>query len=208
MNSYSEILKHLPEVHRRPVADVDTCRLIAKAKAMTRRGYQHCEKSLEALEKYMQGYGILLSGGVGVGKTYFFQTVNPEPIEVLSFNQCYLWKFDKLDEWLERHASQEIVLDDIGWNREEGNNYGTRFEALQVALDARLSGCQARTHITTNCTNDELIERFDAHLVDRIYQCCSCFVFPQRESFREARPNEIYLRNQEYNIKYRGDEGL
>lgn len=168
-----------------------------KASAMQRRGYVHTEASLDALMAYLQGYGVLLSGGIGVGKTFFFKTVNAEPIAVLSFNQCNLWKFDKLDEWLAAHRGEEVVLDDIGWDASQGNNYGTRFEVLQVVLDNRL-GCPARTHVTTNCTNEELIAKYDAHLIDRIYQLCKCFVMPPAESRREAQVNEVYLRNRAY----------
>ena len=140
-----------------------------------------------------------LSGGMGIGKTFFFQTLNPEPMPVLSFNQCFLWKYEDLGEWLDSLASRDIVLDDIGWETGRASNFGTRFDTLQVVLDARLRAGRARTHITTNCTNDELVEKYDPHVVDRIYECCKCFVLPPAESKREALVDYTYLRNAEYN---------
>lgn len=193
---YGEILKGLVRYHAKPPPQVDKATLAAKAQAMMKRGYQHDEKTLEVLNAYMQGYGILLSGGVGIGKTYFFETVNPNPITRLSFNVCGLWKFDTVSDFLDDTMGQEIVLDDIGWQG-QGRNYGQSFETLQVVLDARL-GSPCRTHVTTNCTNDELCERFDGHLVDRLYQMCKCFALPNRESRREAKVNWTYLRNREY----------
>jgi len=198
---YESILKGLrtrPTLGRTPLHIVTEEELERKAFAMQRRGYVHNEHTLKALTAYLNGYGILLSGGIGVGKTCFFERVNPEPISFLSFNRCHLWKYDKLEEWLEDHRNEEVVLDDIGYDTEKASNYGLKFEALQVALDYRLTESEARTHITTNMTNDELIARYDPHLVDRIYQLCRCFALPPQESRREAEPNAYYIRNTNY----------
>lgn len=196
---YAKVLKELSLYHRKAPPAVTQEQLAAKAQAMARRGYVHTEASLKALEAYLQGYGVLLSGGMGIGKTFFFQTLNPEPLPVLSFNQCFLWKYEDLGEWLDNFAGRDIVLDDIGWETGRASNYGTRFDTLQVVLDARLRVGRARTHITTNCTNDELVEKYDPHVVDRIYECCKCFVLPPAESKREALVDYAYLRNAEYN---------
>lgn len=206
MTDFASVLSALPTFAPKQPLTIGRDALVAKATAMARRGYVHSATSLEALEAYLQGYGILLSGGLGVGKTLFFKVVNPEPIPVLSFNRCHLYKYDQLEKFLDETAGGELVLDDIGWNVESANNYGTRFETLQVVLDYRLTETAARTHVTTNCTNDELIGRFDAHLIDRIYQLCKCFVFPPAESRREAKPNLNYVRNAEYNRKMGREE--
>lgn len=206
MMDYNELLKEIPVYRRRQAPPVTRESLVAKAAAMARRGYIHNATTLEALEAYLQGYGVLLSGGMGIGKTFFFNVLNPEPLPVLSFNQCFLWKYEQLEEWLDRHIAQEIVLDDIGWESGRASNYGTRFDTLQVVLDARLCH-SARTHITTNCTNDELVEKYDPHVVDRIYECCKCFALPSAESQREAKVDYAYLRNIEYN-RHNGKEQL
>ena len=83
----------------------------------------------------------------------------------------------------------------------------SNLDALQVVLDARLRVGRARTHITTNCTNDELVEKYDPHVVDRIYECCKCFVLPNAESKRDALVDWTYLRTAENNRKY-GEEKL
>lgn len=181
---YKKILKSLPIVTRKPPRQISQAELTEKAKAMTKRGYIHTEETLRVLEAYMQGYGILLSGGCGIGKTRFFECVNPTPIMPLSFNVCHLWKYEELDTFLTATRSEELLLDDVGWHS-EASNYGQKFETLQIVLDRRLS-CRVPTHITTNLTNDELCERFDGHIVDRIYQLCQCFALEPRESRREA----------------------
>lgn len=203
---YAELLKDIPVFHRKAPPPVMRKQLEAKAAAMARRGYIHNATTLAALEAYLQGYGILLSGGMGIGKTFFFNVLNPEPMPILSFNQCFLWKYEELEEWLDRNIAREIVLDDIGWESGRASNYGTRFDTLQVVLDSRL--CRSvRTHITTNCTNDELVEKYDPHVVDRIYECCKCFALPSAESRREAKVDYTWLRNTEYN-RQNGKEEL
>lgn len=172
--------------------------LLDKARAMMKRGYVHTPDTLRVLEAYMQGYGILLSGGLGIGKSFFFEVVNPEPVAVLSFNRCHLWKYDQLEKWLDDHTGVEVVLDDIGWDADKANNFGTKYEVLQVVLDHRLTESGCRTHITTNLSNDELVAKYDGHLVDRVYQLCKCFALPPRQSLREPQPDQIYLKNNEY----------
>lgn len=205
---FATILSEIPHYTRKAPPPVTAEMLKRKAAAMASRGYIHSETSLKALSAYMHGYGVLLSGGMGIGKTMFFATVNPQPIAMLPFSRCYLWKTDTLDEWLDEHQCDEIVLDDLGIAAARGSNYGVQFDCLQYVLDQRLSDARARTHVTTNCTNEELIERFDARSVDRLYQLCKCFALPEKESRREATVDWRYLKNLEYARTVRGEENL
>lgn len=193
-----DVLGALPLLKARQPKPVTREELLAKATAMARRGYVHNADTLKVLETYLQGFGILLSGGVGIGKTYFFKKVNPEPLAVLSFNVAHLWKYEQLADWLDEHRYEEIVLDDIGWDADKATNYGQRFETLQVALDDRLNRSTYRTHITTNLTNDELLVKYDVHLVDRVYELCKCFALASMDSRREATPNGQYFRDNKY----------
>ncbi len=61
------------------------------------------------------------------------------------------------------------------------------FDALLMILNMRdPARCRFRTHFTTNLTNDELVENFDARVVDRIYGLAKCFRIETEESRREA----------------------
>lgn len=205
---FKTLLTEIPKYHRKEPPAVTLDALKRKATAMASRGYVHSETTLKALSAYMHGYGVLLSGGMGIGKTMFFATVNPQPIAMLPFSRCYLWKTDALDEWLAEHQHEEIVLDDLGIASSRGSNYGVQFDCLQYVLDQRLSDARARTHVTTNCTNEELIERFDARSVDRLYQLCKCFALPPTESRREATVDWSWIRNSAYRREIRGEEEL
>ena len=195
---YRQILASVgTDIVKPRVKTVTPDELVSHARAMKARGYAHSVVSLKALEAYMQGYGILLSGPVGTGKTLFFKLVEREPIEELSFSSVALWKYDRLEEWLNEHRYCDIVLDDVGADKSGGDgarNFGQRYETLQIVLDARLK-TDYRTHITTNMGSEALISTYDYRLVDRIYELTKPFVIPPGTvSLRAARPSTAAIR--------------
>lgn len=46
------------------------------ARRMSERGYEMTENTLQILCEYLKGYNIWLCGNVGVGKTFFFETMS------------------------------------------------------------------------------------------------------------------------------------
>lgn len=200
MDSFADILKMVQERTRNqdvPEVKVTPDCLRRKATAMAERGYMFDEVTLKALEWYLKGYGLLLSGAVGVGKTYFFKKLHPDPLPILSFNQCPLWTYEQLANWMEEHHNEEIVVDDIGWDKSAGDglsrNYGQKYDALQIVLDYRLHSPH-RTHFTTNLDYDGLKSTYDAHLIDRIYELARPVKMNAYVSRRKAKPNAFYVR--------------
>ena len=116
--------------------------LTGYAANMARRGYVPCAASLAALEKYLQGYGLWLSGDVGTGKTMFFkvlpvfQTSRNREMErvTLSMGGILDWTVEDLSAFLTANDGNELVLDDLG-REPQFVEYGKRFEILPWIIE-------------------------------------------------------------------------
>lgn len=163
------ILAGLPGLRKRTKREVATQeRLSMVALHMTRCGYRHTRESLDALRDWLDGYGLLLAGDVGTGKTMFFKCL-PNSVAILPMRECYLWGFDRLDSWLSSNADSDILVDDLGAEC-AANNFGSKYNAINPILERRL-GSAYRTNFTTNFTSKELLAKYeDSSIVDRIFE--------------------------------------
>lgn len=179
-------------------ATVTESQVAAYASAMARRGYRHTAQSLEAVRLYLAGYGLLLMGDAGTGKTFFFAAIG-KPLtfrsgEDDSENIIHPYpmidtvgrKIDEIREWFAAMQYREIVIDDIGAEA-VFNEYGNRFEILPWLLDLRLRS-PMRTHFTTNLTAKELQARYGARVVDRLHQMAAAVTLAGKSN-RRTIPN-------------------
>lgn len=173
---FDAILKDLgtPKKVGRPLP-VDRESLLAAAERMVGRGYRHTTVSLEALTAYIEGYGLILGGDVGTGKTLFFDCVGELPVVRFSILKWSSQKLDIIEDWMCVHKDEEIVVDDIG-SEPVYNNYGCRLDLLPWIIEYRLCS-RERTHFTTNLTSKQLIDRYGARVVDRLHELCMSFKF-------------------------------
>lgn len=170
------------------VAEVRDETLTRRINDMAARGYIFNAVTIEAMIAYLQGYGVLLSGRVGVGKTHFFRMLGDD-IVILNVSEANGWLQSEVEDWIEYTRGRDVMLDDIGSGGAKARDYGREYDALLMILNAREPyRCKRRTHFTTNLTNDQLVDTFDARVVDRIYGLAKCFRLPDLESMREASP--------------------
>ena len=195
----ADILAQLqaPSCEERAAA-VTAERLTMWARGMTAHGYRHSEESLEALRLYLAGYGLLLMGGVGTGKTYFFRTVGavlrstgiPRPA-IFPMLDTVGRKVEDVREYFNEMAGQELVLDDIG-AEPTFNEYGNRWDILPWLLEMRMAA-SGRTHFTTNLSPAELEKRYGARTVDRLHEMAASVAYTGKTN-RRTRPNAGVVR--------------
>ncbi len=175
-------------------AAVPERRLKAWADAMARRkGYMASAESLLALRKYLAGYGLLMIGGVGVGKTAFFRAVSSvgvrrgrQPIAVWRMADGVGRSVDSIRALFASLREREVLLDDVG-AEPTYNEYGNRWEMLPWLIEMRMDSPE-RTHFTTNLSPAEIEARYGARTVDRIHEMAASVTLggPSR---RHTRPN-------------------
>ena len=179
-----------PSVNERTIPDEE---IKTAAAYMAKRGYAPSAASLSALEKYLQGYALWLSGDVGTGKTMFFKCVppmrtryNPDGmIAVLPMGGILDWSVDDMSAFLRDNAACEMVIDDAG-REPQFVEYGKRFETLPWIVEKRMESA-SRTHFTTNFPKKYFDERYGYGLFDRMRSMAYHIRF-DGESMRTLRP--------------------
>lgn len=182
-----KILAGLPAAKERGTKprDVPPQKLAEYAAWMaTNKGYVHSRNSLAALEKYMQGYSLLITGSVGTGKTFFFQSLGRD-ITVISLVGLSGWKLEEVETMLNNNWEQEVMFDDVG-AEPPISEYGVKQEIVPLILEKR-QYCKKRTHFTTNLTAEQIQARYGVRVIDRFYGMCWPITFTG-ESRRDCQP--------------------
>ena len=153
------------------------------------RGYyvEH-QTCVEAINSYREGYSLLITGGCGTGKTSLFEAMRIPIINLPLFIESHSTSKEMFED-LAEHDQKPLVIDDIG---SESNNFGKRTALFYSILHHRLERQNERTHFTTNLSGDELLNLYDARIIDRIKASCKCFNFSWK-SYRIPRPNVYFL---------------
>lgn len=151
---------------------------------MSKRGYRFWDnKQIDALEAYGRGYGIVLAGAMGTGKTMFFKTIDPS-IVILDMNSASGWKQDDLESFLLTYRDREMLIDDVGAGSAKGKDFGREYDPMMIILNMR-NASKKRTHFTTNLDNDSLIKNLDYRAYDRMLGLAKFLELPKRQSLRE-----------------------
>lgn len=179
-NYYAGIADELLEGHKERkvvLPEVSKEALSRNANEMLTKGYLPNESSIAALEAYMMGFNLWLSGDVGTGKTFFFRAApvfippsgcasTPRRVFVDMATDFEGMELSEIREYLYDHRFDELVLDDVG-NEGTVNSYGNRREILPFILSER-SKVGPCTHLTTNHEKKFFDERYGYGFFDRL----------------------------------------
>lgn len=146
--------------------------------------------------------GLLLSGGVGVGKTILMRSLtwNPLlPFRVVSVRfiadnyekfgsetvNCYAYP----EENRSISAQARYIgacFDDLGTEDTEKSHYGNKTNVMEKVILNRYDNCaHTLTHFTTNLTGEQIRELYGVRAVDRLREMINIIDFPKgSKSFR------------------------
>lgn len=160
---------------------------------MVKLGYEMTPWSVEVLTWYLKGYNIWLCGKPGVGKTFFFDTMNRyrasrdyESIRKLSMLETQGWTMDIAREWAMDNMAHDVLIDDVG-TEPEMSSYGMKAELFPYLLEMRM-GSDRRTHITSNLGAGDIKKRYGQRVSDRFVQFFKMLACADGKSRRKLQP--------------------
>ena len=160
---------------------------------MSELGYEMTKTSLQILCEYLKGYNIWLCGPVGVGKTYFFETMsrlrlarNMDPILKLSMLETQGWTMDSAAQWVRDTAEYDVFIDDVG-AEPMLNHYGEKVEVFPYLLEERMR-TRMRTHLTSNLAPKDILRRYERRVADRFVQMFRMVEMKSKDSRRRLAP--------------------
>lgn len=162
-------------------------------KKMSGLGYEMNKTSLQILCEYLKGYNLWLCGTVGVGKTYFFETMSRlrrargmDPIIKLSMIETQGWTMDNASQWARETAEYDVLIDDVG-AEPMLNHYGEKVEVFPYLLELRMQ-TRARTHLTSNLAPKDILRRYERRVADRFVQMFRMVEMKSKDSRRRLAP--------------------
>ncbi len=189
-NAILQAVMPLAKQKRRP--EVAPAIVEGHAARMAKEGYLHSVESLKAVKLCLEGYGVLISGNVGTGKTFLFQTLYaPVPRRMWSTQEiCERFTPADVGAWMSQFDNLAFILDDLG-AEPVYNNFGSRVEMMSLVIEHRSRLRNAvQTHITTNLTAAQVKERYGDRVLDRINGMCTFIKF-KGHSLRNAEPARV-----------------
>lgn len=140
--------------------------------------------------------GLMIRGGIGIGKTYLMELFNKNQKQSYSIKNCgeiasqfTVTGRDILDQYTTlkttipnvKNFGQDklgICFDDLGCEK-EGVHYADKTEILAPILEMRYNRrLHAQTHITTNLTPEELQAKYGDRLRSRMREMFNVIDFP------------------------------
>ncbi len=132
--------------------------------------------------------GLFLQGMVGSGKTIMFKMAQRYPKAfILKMVNCAIVEENfEAGQDMERYSKGEWCFDDLG-AEQKANDYGKAVEVFKRLIESRYDQWKyygVRTHFTTNCSGDDLVERYGERAYDRLKEMCNVELSPSQESKR------------------------
>ena len=165
-----------------PLPVVTDTAVAAEITRLAVQGYRPSEQIVSAVRDYLAGYGVILTGPAGVGKTMLMTCLhsrirNVEEITGYGLRQIGIWY-----EWTD---GTDFTIDDLGAESTSAE-YGAKDDLMKLVIAHRAERQKGRTCITTNLTADEIAERYGDRTLSRILGMCRPHTFEGPNARRAA----------------------
>lgn len=170
------------------VSDDQIVRLLLR---IGERGYIPTAATVPILRDYAAGYGIMLHGDVGHGKTYLLSCLG---VRIWAADEICDYGLRHIQEWYEETNGKQLCIDDIGAEMTICE-YGARDDLLKAVITHRAERQRGRTHCTTNLDSAAIIERYGDRIMSRLLGMCRPhrIVSPTGASMRRAVAHSIQV---------------
>ena len=165
----------LEKLSREPVepAPASDEAVAAKIAELAAQGYRPSEQIVEAVRDYLTGYGILLTGKAGVGKTMLMTCLHSR---LRNVEEIVGYGLRHIGTWYEWTDGTDMTIDDLG-AESTTVEYGAKEDLLKLVIAHRAERQRGRTCITTNLTAEEIAGRYGDRTLSRILGMCRPHAF-------------------------------
>jgi DNA replication protein DnaC len=161
---------------RKVATDADVAAELDRILAL---GYIANASTVEPVRAYLEGFGLLLTGAVGRGKTFLIQCLYKRAPQHAQEDICS-WGMAGINDWYSWWDGRVCVIDDLGSER-TATEYGAKEEIMRLVIGHRAERQTAPTHITTNLSAEQISDRYGDRTLSRILGMCRPFTLTGRD---------------------------
>ena len=134
-------------------------------------GYEPSEQDVEPIRAYLSGYGLLLTGRPGVGKTFLMRCLGARlhPVDGIA-----AYGLRGIGDWYSWTDGKDLCIDDLGAEPVIAE-YGAKEDLMKLVIAHRAERQKGRTSVTTNLTSEEIAERYGDRTLSRLLGMCKAF---------------------------------
>ena len=173
------VVKRREEVAAMRLRVVTDAQVAKRIEWLAESGYEPSCDIVEPVRSYMQGFGLLLSGKAGCGKTMLMRLLMENREEMQHVEDILDWGSSGLSDWYSFRDGRGVCIDDLGAERVV-SEFGNKDDLLKLVIGHRAERQNGRTHITTNLSASEIATRYGDRVLDRILGMCRPFTIKQR----------------------------
>ena len=182
-----QALRESAKITSAPVPVVTEERVAHIIGVLGKRGYVPTAGLAAIIKDYAAGYGLLLHGDVGHGKTHLLKCLRAGKLYTAEMICDY--GIAHLSVWLEDTNGEHIIIDDLGAEATTCE-YGAKEDLMKKVISRRAELRNVRTYVTTNLDAAGIIARYGERIMSRLLGMCRPHkvVSPTGKSMRRAVP--------------------